>query len=68
MLLILAGLTFFGVIHSASPDGVMYLPWTLTPMAQQIPYQFTLAYVVLAGMLLLLTLTKESREPVPVQE
>lgn len=64
-LLIMAALTFFGVIHSASPDGVMYLPWTLSPTPRQIPYQFTIAYVAVAAMLLLLSLTKESREPVP---
>ena len=63
--MIMAALTYFGVIHSASPDGVMYLPWTLAPGPRQIPYQFTLAYIVLAGMLLLLTLSKASREPVP---
>jgi AGZA family xanthine/uracil permease-like MFS transporter len=66
--LILAGLTFFGVVHSASPDGVMYLPWTLAPGAQRIPYQFTLAYVVLAGMLTLLTFSKASREPAPAHD
>ena len=64
-LLIMAALTFFGVIHSSSPDGVMYLPWTLPPTAQKIPYQFGLAYAVLAGTLLLLALTKEAREPAP---
>jgi AGZA family xanthine/uracil permease-like MFS transporter len=67
-LLILAALTFFGVIHSSSPDGVMYLPWTLPPTAQKIPYQFALAYAILAGTLLLLALTKEAREPAPVHE
>jgi AGZA family xanthine/uracil permease-like MFS transporter len=65
-LLIMAALTFFGVIHSSSPAGVMYLPWTLPPTAQRIPYQFALAYAVLAGTLLLLALTREAREPVPV--
>ena len=67
-LLILAALTFFGVIHSSSPDGVMYLPWTLPPTVQKIPYQFALAYAVLACTLLLLALTKEAREPAPVPE
>jgi AGZA family xanthine/uracil permease-like MFS transporter len=67
-LFILAALTFFGVIHSASPDGVMYLPWTLQGMAQKIPYQFALAYAVFAVMLLLFALTKESREPIPEHE
>src|SRR4029434_6757558 len=51
-LLIMAVLTFFGVIHSSLPDGAMYLPWTLTPGARRVPYQFGLAYAVLAGTLL----------------
>jgi adenine/guanine/hypoxanthine permease len=62
-LFILAGLTFFGVIHSAMPDGSMYLPWTLTGLAQQVPYQFTLAYGVLAILLMTLSFTRESKEP-----
>jgi adenine/guanine/hypoxanthine permease len=57
---ILAVLTFFGIIHSSSPDGAMYLPWHLTGFAQQIPYQFALAYAVLAVMLVVLSRTKES--------
>jgi AGZA family xanthine/uracil permease-like MFS transporter len=64
-LFILAALSFVGIIHSASPDGNMYLPWNLTGLARQIPYQFTMAYVVLALMLFSLSFTKESREPVP---
>jgi AGZA family xanthine/uracil permease-like MFS transporter len=62
-LLLMAALTFFGVIHSATLDGVMYFPWTLSPMLRRIPYQFALAYVVLAGVLVLFGFTKESREP-----
>jgi len=46
----------------------MYLPWMLQGMAQKIPYQFALAYAVLALMLLLFALTKESREPRPEHE
>jgi AGZA family xanthine/uracil permease-like MFS transporter len=61
-LFILAGLTFFGVIHSASPDGLMYFPWTLDPSMIQIPYQFATAYGVLAVLLLLLGQTRGSRE------
>jgi adenine/guanine/hypoxanthine permease len=65
-LMVLAGCTFFGVIHSATPEGKMYLPWTLTdPVARTVPYQFTLAYVALAVMMLLLSLSKESREAPP---
>ena len=66
-LLITAAFTFFGVIHSANPDGNMYFPWQLTGMFQQIPYQFTAAYVVLAAMLFFLSYTKQSKEPIVVE-
>ncbi|MFI5165739.1 MAG: hypothetical protein ACHQQS_03890 [Thermoanaerobaculales bacterium] len=63
---ILALFSFFGVIHSASPDGNMYLPWQLTtPLQRAIPYQFALAYIVLAAMMLLLSLSRESKEAPP---
>jgi AGZA family xanthine/uracil permease-like MFS transporter len=67
-LFLLAVLTFFGVIHSASPDGVMYLPWTLDGFTQKIPYQFTVAYIAFGIMLLLFSFTKESREAMPEHE
>jgi len=57
-LFILAALTFFGVIHSASPDGLMYLPWTLTGVAREIPFQFGAAYAVLGLLLLTLSFTQ----------
>jgi AGZA family xanthine/uracil permease-like MFS transporter len=57
---IAAGFTFFGVIHSAMPEGTMYLPWHLTDMARQIPYQFTAGYLVLALVVLVLSFTKAS--------
>jgi len=65
-LAILALFSFFGVIHSASPDGNMYLPWSLTsPLVRAIPYQFSLAYLVLALLLVALSFSKESKEPPP---
>jgi AGZA family xanthine/uracil permease-like MFS transporter len=64
-ILISAFLTFFGIIHSATPDGNMYLPWTLEGVAKQIPYQFTAAYLVLAIVIFMLSFTKESKEPLP---
>jgi len=67
-LLITAVFTFFGVIHSANPDGNMYFPWQLTGAFQQVPYQFTVAYLVLAGMLFLLSYTKQSKEIVSIIE
>src|SRR5512136_2316034 len=58
---ILAVFSFFGVIHSSSPDGNIYLPWTLAAgLHRAIPYQFALAYAVLAAIVLLLSLSKES--------
>ena len=62
-LFILALLTFFGVIHSASPDGLMYLPWTLAGLARQIPYQFASAYGVLGLLLIALSFTPQSKQP-----
>ncbi|MFA6092600.1 MAG: hypothetical protein WCU88_03955 [Elusimicrobiota bacterium] len=66
-LLVCAVLTFFGIIHSAVPDGNMYLPWTLSGLAKQIPYQFAAGYLALAAMIFFLSFTKESREA-PVAE
>ncbi len=60
---VLALFSFFGVVHSCSPNGNIYVPWSLTGMARKIPYQFALAYVALAVMFLLLSLTSASREP-----
>jgi AGZA family xanthine/uracil permease-like MFS transporter len=62
-LLILALLSFFGVIHSSAPDGNMYLPWLIKDGFQRaIPYQFGLAYLILAGVILLLSLSR-TRDP-----
>jgi AGZA family xanthine/uracil permease-like MFS transporter len=65
-LAVLAVFTFFGAIHSATPQGTMYLPWTLAdPLARAVPYQFALGYLVLAALVLLLSLSRESREAPP---
>jgi len=66
---ILAAFTFFGVVHSSSPDGQMYLPWTLAdPLQRTVPYQFAAGYLVLALLVLALSSSKESREPPPEPE
>jgi len=54
---ILALLTFRCVIHSTSPDGLMYSPWTLTGRAGQIPFQFAAAYGVLGLFFVALSFT-----------
>jgi len=64
-LCVLAVFTYFGIIHSASPDGNMYLPWTLTYPANQIPYQFTTAYIALAVIMFALSFSRQSKEPFP---
>ena len=61
-ILICAVFTFFGMIHSAIPDGNMYLPWLLPYPGNQVPYQFTAGYVALALLLFALSFSKESKE------
>ena len=62
---VLAALTFFGVVHSSSPDANVYLPWLLTGMAQAIPYQFSLSYLVLGVLVFLLSFTRAAEAPQP---
>ncbi|MCL4551324.1 MAG: hypothetical protein M1495_22450 [Bacteroidetes bacterium] len=62
-LILCAVLTFFGLIHSAMPDGNMYLPWQLPTQLKQIPYQFAIGYLALAVMMFLFSFTKESKVP-----
>lgn len=62
-LVILAFFSYFGIIHSAMPDGSMYLPWKLSGLVQQVPYQFALAYLSLAAIFFALSYTRESKEP-----
>jgi AGZA family xanthine/uracil permease-like MFS transporter len=67
---IMAVATFFGVIHSALPEGSVYLPWNLAnPLLRSIPYQFATGYIVLAALILLLSIRParpaESAHPAP---
>jgi AGZA family xanthine/uracil permease-like MFS transporter len=59
-LLVAAGMTLFGVIHSVDPGGALYLPWALTGVARTLAFQFTSAYATLAAVLALLSLQKKS--------
>jgi AGZA family xanthine/uracil permease-like MFS transporter len=67
-LVILATFSFFGIVHSARADGSMYLPWKLTGLAWQVALQFTLGYLVLAGVFLGLSYSAESRVTVDESE
>ncbi len=56
--LLCAGCTYFGLIHSALPDGNMYLPWNLTGLARSLVNQFTAGYAALAVLFLVLSRLK----------
>ena len=61
-LIVLAVLSFFGVVHSATVDGRMYLPWTLTEVvAREAAYNFTAGYLALALIIYLLSFTRGSK-------
>jgi AGZA family xanthine/uracil permease-like MFS transporter len=58
----MAGLSFFGFVHSAKSNGSIYLPWDLVAPLSYIPMQFTAAYVLLGLVLIAFSFTKESKE------
>ncbi len=61
-LVVLAVLSFFGIVHSVMPSGAMYLPWNLG-VESRIPYEFSMAYLVLGLLFFVLSFTPESKEP-----
>ena len=68
LLMVCAALSLFGVIHSVTPAGGVYLPWTI---GSRLPYQWASAYLAFAALLLVLSRTSAFREsvrevPVPV--
>ncbi len=67
-LIVLAVLTFFGVVHSSSPDANIYLPWLLTGTAQAIPYEFSLSYLVLGVLIFLISFTQAAEAPLPTND
>ncbi|MCQ2736484.1 MAG: hypothetical protein MJ234_04685 [bacterium] len=60
--IVLAALAFFGIIHSADPNGNMYLPWTIEPMWMSLAFQYTAGYIVMGLMIYMLSFTKEAKE------
>jgi AGZA family xanthine/uracil permease-like MFS transporter len=48
----------FGIIHSVRADGSAYMLWQLDGIAQSVAAQFCIAYFILAGALLLLSLRR----------
>ncbi|MBI3394551.1 MAG: hypothetical protein HY042_01820 [Spirochaetia bacterium] len=62
-LVISAGMSFFGVIHSVSEDGGLYLPWNVAfHPGEPHPYTITAAYLVFAAMLAALSRTQGAKE------
>jgi adenine/guanine/hypoxanthine permease len=49
----------FGIIHSVRADGSAYALWQLDGMAREVASQFSMAYFVLAGALLLLSVRRQ---------
>ena len=56
ILLLGGALSLFGIIHSVQLAGGVYLPWLLDDASRELAWQFSGAYVVLAGVLALLSL------------
>jgi AGZA family xanthine/uracil permease-like MFS transporter len=62
--LLVAGavLSLFGFMHSVLPTGGVYLPWKLS---SPYPYHWTIAYLALAALLLILGRTRAFHESPP---
>jgi AGZA family xanthine/uracil permease-like MFS transporter len=60
-LLACAALALFGFIHSVTPTGGVYLPWTV---GSALPYQWSAAYLAFAVLILVLGNTRAAREGV----
>jgi AGZA family xanthine/uracil permease-like MFS transporter len=58
-------LSFFGVIHSVTPAGGIYLPWSVP---STLPYQWTAAYLAFAALLFVLGKTEAFRSSPAVAE
>jgi AGZA family xanthine/uracil permease-like MFS transporter len=68
-LAVLSVFSLFGLVHSALPDGSMYLPWSLLePLQRLLAYQFSASYLVLAALVVALSFSRESREPLQEAE
>jgi AGZA family xanthine/uracil permease-like MFS transporter len=62
VLLVCAGLSLFGLIHSVLPTGGIYVPWGPELGGSHLPYQWTAAYAALAAMVVALSATPSFRE------
>ncbi len=51
--------TLFGIIHSISPNGDMYLPWNVS---SRLPVQFTAGYIILAILMYIFSVSANSEK------
>jgi adenine/guanine/hypoxanthine permease len=56
-LLLCAGLSLFGVIHSILPTGGIYVPWSPGLLGSTAPYHWAAGYALVAAMILALAAT-----------
>ncbi|MEQ1570353.1 MAG: hypothetical protein ABMA64_32260 [Myxococcota bacterium] len=56
LLVVAAGLTLFGVIHSVQPDGGVYFPWSVP---SRLPLEWAAGYLLVAAMIAALSTTRE---------
>jgi AGZA family xanthine/uracil permease-like MFS transporter len=63
VLLVCAGLSLFGLIHSILPSGGIYVPWGPDVEGNRLPLHWAGAYALLAALLLALGRTRAAREP-----
>ena len=64
-LLVAAGLSVFGIIHSVLPSGGIYLPWSAELAGSRLPWHWAAAYTAAAAVVVLLSRTAAFREQPP---
>ncbi|HEY4218016.1 MAG TPA: hypothetical protein VGM67_12815 [Gemmatimonadaceae bacterium] len=64
-LVVCAALSLFGLIHSVTATGGVYLPWTI---GSSLPYQWTAAYLSFAALILLLGMVNPPNQQTIITE
>src|SRR6185295_4502598 len=67
VLVVLAGLSFFGVIHSILPTGGIYFPWSASLNGSHLPYHWTAAYLAFALMVVAFGSMDRTKQPALVE-
>lgn len=67
VLVILAALSLFGLIHSILPTGGIYLPWGTSVQGSHTPYHWAAAYLAFAAMVVGFGSLDRTKQPVLVE-